>query len=506
MATGLKFNDYNDDNVFSDFAGRTMFVQSLQEGWSSMTGASSINHRVTWLLLAMLIPGVAWSQEFGERSIRVGSAMGYRMDDQDHPGHQEHLEHHFGDNLHGDYEPHDMIVGCTTGACGPCGVTCQEPCCVGPVGSIWVHGEYLMWWAKGMETPPLVTAGPTGTLDDNRTIVLFGDDDLLGQMRSGFRVRLGTWLDYSQRWALEGEYWRLGGVSESFVAASDMLGNPTIYRPFFNVNPRGADGQFDPPARQDVQLVSHPGVLAGSVRVQSSSQLQGSGIWLRRNLCCDMTAVIDCDPCFDPGSGPFGHRFDFLIGYRYARLGDRLTIREDLKSLRGEPFQGNFDLLDSFASSNDFHGAELGLLSEFDYGRWSLELLGRLALGGVRQQVTIAGQTIISGSVSDGTYEGGLLAQRTNSGTHSRNEFAFMPQLGATVGYRLTPRLQATVGYSLLYLSRVVRAGEHIDLDVNPDLLAPETTPLAGALRPDFQFRDSDFWAQGMNFGLHFAW
>jgi hypothetical protein len=435
--------------------------------------------RVAWLLLAVLATNTALPSEFAERSTKITPVPDHQLYQQD--------------------EQEWVIDDVLYDACNACG-SYESPCCVGPVGAIWVHGEYLMWWSKGMQTEPLVTAGPTGTLSDRRTRVLFGDDDLLDQARSGFRVRLGTWLDCSQRWALEGEYWRLGGVSEDFFAASDAAGNPAIYRPFFNVNPRDSAGQFDPSARDDVQLVASPGILAGSVSVQASSQLQGAGLWVRHNLCCAASTVVDCDPCFNSPCDPFGRRFDFLIGYRYLRLSDRLTIGEDLNSLR-TPF-GTFDLTDSFAASNDFHGAELGLLGEFDYGRWSLELLGRLALGGIHQQVSIAGQTIIDAT----PYAGGLLAQQTNSGTRSRNEFAVLPQLGATVGYRLTPRLQATVGYSFLYLSRVVRASEQIDLDVNPDLLAPQQDPLTGALRPRFQFRDTDFWAQGMNFGLHFAW
>jgi hypothetical protein len=454
--------------------------------WSSSMDASLPRTRMAWLLLAVLVASTGVARDFAGRSAAIEPVPEY---------HLEGYDEYYVDGGGAFYD-----------ACGSCG-SYGAPCCVGPVGAIWVHGEYLMWWTKGMETPPLVSAGPTGTLDDARTVVLFGDDDLLGQMRSGFRVRLGTWLDCEQRWAIEGEYWRLGGSQENFFASSDSLGNPAIYRPFFNVNPRGANDQFDPPARHDVELVAFPGALAGSVSVDASSQLQGSGLWLRHNLCCDLTATVACDPCFDPCSGPFGRRFDFLLGYRYVRLRDQLMIQENLTSLRSPPLQGEFILTDTFGASNDFHGAEIGLLGEFDHGRWSLELLGRLALGSVRQRVDIAGETVISQSeISDGTYPAGLLAQRTNRGPHSRNEFAVLPQLGATVGYRLTPRLQATVGYSFLYLSRVVRAAEQIDLDVNPDLLAPQATPFAGAMRPGFQFRDTDFWAQGMNFGLHFAW
>lgn len=390
-------------------------------------------------------------------------------------------------------------------ACGSCG-ECATGCAVGPGRCLWIRGEYLLWWTKGMETPPLVTTGSEGTLDADDTVILFGGDDLLDETRHGFRIRAGTWLDCNRRIGLEGEYWRLSEESEHFEATSDAEGVPNRFRPFFNINPRDADDALAPPAREDVELISFSDVLAGSVFVDARSEVEGAGAWLRYNLCCDDWMLASCDPCNACGL-PAGRRFDLLVGYRYMRLTDRLTIREDLTSLEAEPNQGSFDLTDSFDTANDFHGVDLGVAAELNRGPWSLELMGRMALGTVDQVVTIAGETIISGSESsDGTYTGGLLAQRTNIGTHSRSEFAVLPQLGATLGFQLAPGLRATAGYNFVYLSRVVRAGEQIDLDLNPDLLPPEFEPFAGPERPRFEFRDTDFWAQGFSFGVQMDW
>ncbi len=385
---------------------------------------------------------------------------------------------------------------------------CCEPLCLtGPRGFVWARGEFLQWWSKGMDTPALVTDGPTGIRGEAGTSVRFGDETLLEQAHSGFRVRLGTWFDCDRRWAVEGEYWRLGDISDRFFDASDAEGSPALYRPFFNVNPRDAAG-VRVPAREDAQLISSPDVLAGSVAVQAQSGFEGAGAWLRYNLFCESSEMMFGDPCGVAPLGFFGSRVDFLLGYRYARLNDQLTIQEDLTSLLGPPLQGNFAITDTFSAANDFHGADLGMVCQWDRGPWSMELLGRLALGNVRQRVTIAGETEITGSEGDdGLYQGGLLAQTTNMGTHSRDVFAVLPQLGMNVGYQLTPQLQATFGYSFLYLSRVVRAGEQIDLDVNPDLLHPrEFVPIEGPSRPGFDFRDTDYWAQGLNFGIEYAW
>ena len=415
---------------------------------------------------------------------------------------------------HGEPEPMvDMMVDYGQAACCDgmveMGAGCCEPLCLtGPQGVVWARGEFLQWWGKGMDTPPLVTDGNTGALDDPATTVLFGGQSLLEQAHSGFRVRLGTWLDYERRLAVEGEYWRLGEINDRFFAQSDGTGNPALFRPFFNVNPRDARGDLDPPAREDAQWIAFPGSLAGGVEVHATSRFEGAGGWLRYNLSCESSEMLVGDPCRGAPLGFFGSRIDFLVGYRYARLNDQLTIQENLTSLLTDHRGGNFAITDAFGASNDFHGADLGMICQWDRGRWSMEMLGRLALGNVRQQVTIAGETVITGSQNDdGIYQGGLLAQTTNMGTHSRDVFAVLPQLGVNVGYQLTPQLQATFGYSFLYLSRVVRAGEQIDLDVNPDYLHPrDSERFVGPARPGFEFHDTDYWAQGLNFGLEYAW
>ena len=47
-----------------------------------------------------------------------------------------------------------------------------------------------------------------------------------------------------------------------------------------------------------------------------------------------------------------------------------------------------------------------------------------------------------------------------------------------------------------------IHAGEQIDLGINPTQIPPGS--LVGEARPIFPFRDSDFWAQGLHFGVEF--
>ncbi len=75
-----------------------------------------------------------------------------------------------------------------------------------------------------------------------------------------------------------------------------------------------------------------------------------------------------------------------------------------------------------------------------------------------------------------------------------------------TLGYCLCPQWRVKLGYTFLYWSSVVRPGDQIDRDVNPNLLPPEATPLTGLQRPVFTFVESDLWVNGLNLGLERTW
>ena len=101
-------------------------------------------------------------------------------------------------------------------------------------------------------------------------------------------------------------------------------------------------------------------------------------------------------------------------------------------------------------------------------------------------------------------FEGGLLALRSNIGHHQRDELTFIPELGVNVGLQLTRYLNVYAGYTFLWVSDVGRAGEQMDPVVNVTQfpILSGNGPLVGPARPAFHFAGTDFWAQGMNFGL----
>ena len=75
-----------------------------------------------------------------------------------------------------------------------------------------------------------------------------------------------------------------------------------------------------------------------------------------------------------------------------------------------------------------------------------------------------------------------------------------MPEIGVNLMYCLTPRTKVTLGYTFIYLSHVARPGDQIDMMVNSSQFPPGNRN--GVALPEFQFRTTDFWAHGLNFGL----
>lgn len=363
-----------------------------------------------------------------------------------------------------------------------------------PPSRFWVSAEYLLWQVKNQQIPPLVTTSPAGTpqfaagvLPLATTIYPPDNGSLFDGLRSGARLTFGMWLTEDQCLGIESSSFFLGERSTNFVYSSPGL--PILARPFTNF-----PSSVDPIPGQLSELVAFPGVVSGSVSVRTSSQLYGTELNLRSNLwrgCC--------------------WRIDALGGFRYVGLKESLDIQENLVEAPGGNPGGPVIVHDSFQTTNNFYGGQFGLDMGFKRGRWSLDLLGKIAVGDMHESVRIDGATAFPGLGI--TAPGGFLAQPSNMGTFDRNRLAFIPEGGIKVGFQATQHCRLFVGYSFLYLSDVVRPGDQIDTRVDLRQVPFVSIPNGGvvpqmlmppALVPAVPMKRSDFWAQGVNFGLEF--
>jgi hypothetical protein len=198
---------------------------------------------------------------------------------------------------------------------------------------------------------------------------------------------------------------------------------------------------------------------------------------------------------------------ELLAGFRYLELDEGLGVAEVLAVDPQVPLLGGnrFQVLDQFDAQNRYYGGQLGARAEYRQDRFFVDFLGKLALGWTHEVVGINGSTVIaSPGGQPAVGRGGLLAQPTNSGHWHRDAFAVLPEVGVTVGYQVNQYLRAFLGYSFLYLSSVARPGDQIDRSVNISQapLNQGTSGLVGPARPVFVFKDTDFWVQGINFGM----
>lgn len=351
---------------------------------------------------------------------------------------------------------------------------------------LWVRAEYLYWQTEGMRTPPLVTTSTAGTPQNQAAILGFpGTQTLFGGEindggTSGLRLRGGFWVTPQASFAIEGEAFGLAEQDDGFSRSGS--GATILGRPFFDTNTD----------RETAQLTSFPGLVEGNLRIASSSKLKSYLINGRASLCSSCNSGV----C---GCGN-RDRVDWIIGYRRIELDDRLSFTENLNSLVTNA-PGTIGLSESFRTSNDFNGLQLGIVHHANFKRAWLESLLRVAVGNNSQSVRIAGNSSITELGVTENFNGGLLAQRSNIGTYERDQFMLVPELGFTLGIRVTDWLDATVGYTVLYYPNVVRAGDQIDTDLNPNLIPEEVAPFSGALRPRFRFTESDYFAHGLSLG-----
>jgi hypothetical protein len=356
----------------------------------------------------------------------------------------------------------------------------------------WASSEFLLWWTKGVPVnTPLITRGlnpfgpDSGELGAANTAVLLGGQSYDSSTRYGGRFTIGGWLNADHTLGLEGNYLFIAPRSiVHSVSSNGSANSPTLAFPF-----------FDPTTGMESSVAfAVPGLFSGSSFLRLTNRLQSGEL----NLLGELVRTNNLN-------------LTGLVGFRYVNFTESLDFQQGNVGIPGGGADGQiFTAFDTFRTTNNFYGGQLGLRGSYRLGNFSFEGTGKIALGSMNQAVTINGVT--SAVFPDGftlaNVTGGTFAQGTNIGNHTRSVFCAVPEGDVKIGYNITHALQCYVGYSFLYLSDVARPGTAIDHRINTTQ-APFQGGAAGALvgppLPAFSFHRSDFWAQGINFGLQFS-
>ncbi|MCI0376598.1 MAG: BBP7 family outer membrane beta-barrel protein [Gemmataceae bacterium] len=326
-----------------------------------------------------------------------------------------------------------------------------------PVRNYCVYGwgDYLYWWVREQTIPSVLTTGTGGQL--------LGRPDIDLDNVTGVRIMVGTWINSRNTLGIEG-----GGFymfERSATATLNFGGSAAINRPFFET------------------------IVSENSEIANRLQLWGAELNLRRQCCCT-------------GTGCVGGYFDMLGGFRFLDLGEQLTVSNQTVFGTAPVLLSDATVttFDSFTTHNKFYGGQLGAETGWVWNNVWLNAYGKVAVGINRQNVLIEGRTdVIAPTAPLGslTAQGGFLAQPSNSGRFSRDEFAVVPEVGVNVGYKVCENFRLGIGYTFVYFDNVLRPGEQMEG------VAATRPPLfflgqAGA-GPTFTFRETDFWAHGVN-------
>ncbi len=381
---------------------------------------------------------------------------------------------------------------CPPGCGSPCTVRpclsscCPCACCPPSSGcgmGLELDAAFLLWWVKSAPTPPLAsTSAPAdlGVLGTATGSVVLGGPTSVNPVIGGRLA--GRFL------ANEALGVQLGGfLLENGTSSKAAFGLPVLAVPF--IDP--ADG-----ANAAVVLTA-PGSADGAVVVRFASRLWGA----------DASALARANLSD-------GVDLDLLAGFRYLSLAESLLLQTTTTTAVPGFFNGTdtpagstYIGFDRFGTRNSFYGGQLGGRAVANFGSFTVQATASVALGSTHQTVNVSGATrLLAPGVALAVAPGNVFAQQTNIGSISRDRFGVVPQAGLAVGYQVYEFARLTVGYDFLYWSNVARPGGQIDRTVNPNLPPIlDTGVRGGEARPAQLLVGSDYWAQGLTFGLELS-
>lgn len=361
----------------------------------------------------------------------------------------------------------------------------------------WYFGiNYTGLRMKGMFVPELATTSPAGTaqavagrLPD--ATVLIGNEKLGSDWRHGGEVRLGWWLVDGQFVGLEGFFLATETEETSETLTSTFTTGTSgfiLARPYFDLLANAEDARIL--AFDNFNNGQATVDLDGAITVDSFSDFQSGGIMLRHVLWAD----------FERNT-----RLDLIGGYRYLRVEELLSIRDRQLTppfgLVGAVLDERTDL---FETENQFHGGEIGLDAQLYEDAWTFQLVGKCGFGNMHQTLDIDGSRTVTSGGASVTTPGGLLAQPSNIGHYSDDEFTIVPEAQVRVQYSFFENFRVFAGYRMLYITEVLRPGDQIDRTINETQF--NGGALTGAARPTVNFASGSAWLQGVDAGIEIEW
>jgi hypothetical protein len=389
----------------------------------------------------------------------------------------------------------------------------------------YADADYLLWRVNNGPAPILLTTAPNNGLNANGltggilgqpgTTALFSGHDLDFGIFSGLRVKVGVNLGVEDFWAFEAGGFYLSRRSVNFNRTSNPDGTPLLTTPFLDAS-TGLQQSLDI-SSQDIN--GNP-ILFGSISIRSEIKVWGY----------EFNAIAHSIRTAD-------RSIDLFVGFRSLHLEETLNIDQSVTALtdnfiflqsptvgQGTAFgvaaNSPVFISDSFRTHNDFYGGQIGSKFTWDLGPFTADMTAKVALGVTHQQVSINGSSTATvaldpntnAAVPNLTTPGGVFALQNNIGNFTQNQFTVVPEIGLNLQYAVTSWLKLHVGYSAVYWSNVARPGAQIDTVLNSKLIPTGallgTTFMPGQEqgRPFFAFRDTAFWAYGVNFGMEFRY
>lgn len=387
----------------------------------------------------------------------------------------------------------------------------------------WIQLKYLNWsFKRSPISAPLITSASfndpiPGAIGQPGTRVLIGNEKQNTKWHHGFQICTGTCLNNVK---LEASYFLLPKTSKKkSLNTSGQPGSPNFAVPIFDVtgfwglNAIPGETVFILPG----PLFDKPG-FDGHFKLKITNLLQGAEF-------NSYSFLSNCNSC----------TFELLVGLRWIEFKENLIFKALTGTVPNFPFgPGFYNFKDDFKATNHFFSPQIGFRALYKYSNWFLGVMMKGACGLMNNTIDIRGSShTLGGNLFFETkgginrLKGGVFAQPTNIGKHTRNSFAAAFETNLQAGYQITNCLDVFIEYNYLLLSHVAYPGDQINRKINPTLtglaevsratVGTSTGPIPfgepgpaeapqGPKEPRFRLKTRNFWAQGITAGiqLHF--